>query len=78
MDTVTSQAVNSYPEDLPLADDGFSYVDYPDEWFPVSLPCGACGQTYWYTAGHVQSETAREPHHPADWKPFLGEPPMKP
>lgn len=63
--------------ELPL-EDNFTYVDYPNEWFPVLVSCGACGQAHSYAVKEVRTETAREPHHPDSWKPLFGEPPVKP
>jgi hypothetical protein len=63
--------------EMPMADDSFTFVDYPDKDFPVTLPGGACGQTYTYGAKEVQTESVREPHHPPEWRPILPAPPLK-
>jgi hypothetical protein len=52
--------------------------DYPDEWFPVRVPCGTCGQVHSYYVKDIQTQSSHTPHHPPDWKPILPDPPVKP
>jgi hypothetical protein len=49
-------------------------LDWPDENFPLTVACALCGQSHSYSAKEIRSESSREPHHPSDWKPFLGPP----
>jgi hypothetical protein len=55
--------------------EGFTFIDYPDELFPLAAQCPLCRQTHSFSVKEVQTETSRSPHHPAGWKPLLGDPP---
>jgi hypothetical protein len=70
--------LNIYHSELPLEAGKFTYVDLPDEWFPVLLLCGSCCQTHSYGVKDVQSESVPEAHHAPEWKPVFHDPPPKP
>jgi hypothetical protein len=70
--------LNLYHSELPLEGGKFTFVDLPDEWFPVKVTCGGCGQTHSYGVKDVQSESVAEAHHHPDWNPIFRDPPVKP
>jgi len=55
--------------------EGVAFIDYPDEWFPVSVKCAVCGRTDSYSTKEIQTETSQVPHHFVGWKPVLPDPP---
>ena len=56
----------------------FFTVDYPDEWFPVSVRCGSCGQVHPYYMKEIRTQSSPTAHHPPGWEPVLPDPPVKP
>jgi hypothetical protein len=58
--------------------DNTTFIDYPDEWFPVQVPCGLCSQTHSYSLKEIQTEISPIPTHPPGWKPIFPDPPPDP
>jgi len=51
--------------------DGTTFIDYPDEWFPVLLTCILCRQKYDYSVKDIKIETLQRPTHPSRLGPIF-------
>ena len=58
--------------------DDYAVIDYPDGWFPVSVPCSLCGQTHVFEAKEIRTQTSLDPLHPPEWRPIFVFPLGKP
>ena len=49
-------------------------IDYPDEWFPVTVMCPDCEETDCYEAAEVQERASHALLHRREWRPILMHP----
>jgi hypothetical protein len=59
---------SEWPSDDPRS------IEYADEYFPLSVPCGSCNRTHLYHANEIGSFSSPAPQHPAAWRPILPRP----
>ena len=46
-------------------------IDYPDDWFPVTLKCPFCKKTHTYAESEVLHRATKHVIHLPSWKPVL-------
>jgi hypothetical protein len=57
--------------------DDYAFIDYPDEWFPLKVPCPKCHQNHSYECKEIGTQTSLTPLHPPGYHSFLPDPPPK-
>lgn len=64
--------------EFPDTDSPMTFIDYPDQWFPVATYCGSCRHTHRYAVKEIRTEISPTATHPPQWRPIFDAPLPKP